>query len=75
MNISVYTEATALAARAEESGHIGLREERGEWQKLNVDLGSIIPEWYIELVTSVPLVGLEFGWQISEPEKDDDGVS
>lgn len=75
MNTSVYTEAFALAARAESSVHTGFCEGNADWRKLNADLGGSIPDWYIELVTSVPLSGLELGWQTSEPEKDDDGVS
>lgn len=75
MNTAVYSAARALAARAKADGHPGYCEDVATWRKLNADLGGIIPEWYITLMTSVPLVGLEFGWQSLEPKGEDDGVS
>ena len=74
MNTAVYSAARALAARAKADGHPGYCEDVATWRKLNADLGGIIPEWYITLMTSVPLVGLEFGWQSLEPKGEDDGV-
>ncbi|QOR64816.1 SMI1/KNR4 family protein [Cytobacillus suaedae] len=40
-------------------------------RKLNVKLS----KWYIELYTTVPLIGAEFGVQEDEPIEDYDGVS
>ncbi|UOQ50392.1 SMI1/KNR4 family protein [Gracilibacillus caseinilyticus] len=40
-------------------------------RKLNIKL----PKWYIELYTTVPLIGAEFGVQEDEPIGDYDGVS
>ncbi|SDN28656.1 hypothetical protein SAMN05518871_104170 [Psychrobacillus sp. OK028] len=34
-----------------------------------------MPEWYIELYTTVPLIDAEFGIQEDEPDEDYDGVS
>ena len=34
-----------------------------------------LPDWYIELYTTVPLIGAEFGVQEDEPVEDYDGVS
>ena len=75
MNPAVMSEALALVARARANGHTGSVGDAAEWERLSSDLGGIIPEWYIELTTSVPLVGLEIGWQSSEPEQDDDGLA
>jgi len=33
-----------------------------------------IPLWYVELITTVPICGLELGWQAQEPVGDYDGV-
>ncbi len=75
MNPAVLSEALALVARAEANGYTGFVEDAAEWKRLNSELGGIIPAWYIELVISAPLVGLKFGWQSSEPQGEDDGVS
>ncbi len=75
MNPAVLSEALALVARAEANGYTGSVEDTAEWEQLNAELGGIIPAWYIELITTVPLVELEFGWQSVEPEGEDDGVS
>jgi hypothetical protein len=72
MNPAVLSEALALVARAEANGNVGSVEDAAEWQRLNSELAGIIPTWYTELITTVPLVGLEFGWRSSEPEQDDD---
>ena len=74
MDATVYSEASALAARAQASGCLGSVEDAAEWKRLNADLGGIIPDWYITLMTSVPLSGMEFGRQAFEPEPGDDGV-
>ncbi len=74
MNATVYSEASALAIRAEASGNMGFCEDVADWRKLNADLSGVIPAWYITLITTVPLTGLEFGRQASEPEPGDDGV-
>ena len=75
MSARLFFEASALIARAAANGFTGSVEDIGEWQRLNSELGGVIPIWYIELVTTVPLVGLELGWQSLEPEGEDDGVS
>lgn len=75
MNPSVLSEALALVARAEANGHAGSVDDAEEWERLNSDLGGIIPGWYIELMTSVPMIGLNFGWQSSEAQSEDDGIS
>jgi len=75
MNPSVLSEALALVARAEASGCTGSVEDAAEWKRLNSELGGIIPAWYSDLVTSVPMIGLNFGWQSSEARSEDDGIS
>jgi hypothetical protein len=33
-----------------------------------------IPGWYIDLLTTVPLCGLQLGWQAYEPDEDSAGI-
>lgn len=37
-------------------------------------MGNRIPGWYLELVTTVPICGLELGWQAYERGDDFDGI-
>ena len=70
----VLREAAAFAARAAANGFTGYREDVAEWRQLNADLGGIIPEWYVTVMTTLPLAGLELGRQSYEPEPGDDGL-
>jgi hypothetical protein len=41
----------------------GRKAEMSEITDLNRECGGIIPEWLIELLTSYPLCGAQFGWE------------
>ncbi|WP_438298113.1 SMI1/KNR4 family protein [Sporosarcina sp. FA15] len=43
--------------------------------KLEKELKIKLPNWYIELYTTVPLIDTEFGVQEDEPDEDYDGIS
>jgi hypothetical protein len=75
MNQNLERAVVALLARARTAGKAGSRAVLEEMNALNQDCGGIIPGWYIELVTTYPLCGLELGWQSSPGDGDDDGVS
>ena len=75
MNQHLQRSATALLERASTASQVGRRADRGELIALNQECGGIIPAWYIELMTTYPLCGLELGWQSSASGEDDDGVS
>ena len=70
MNPIVYQEAVSLAERAKVAGEKGKTASPRELSALNSDMGGRIPDWYIELVTSVPICGLEFALNAN----DEDGV-
>ncbi len=75
MNQNVKRSVIALLERAGSVAQVGSRAAPEEMIALNQECGGIIPGWYIELVTTYPLCGLELGWQSSAPDEDDDGVS
>ena len=75
MNQNVQRSVIALLERAGTAAQPGSRAALEEMIALNQECGGIIPDWYIELVTTYPLCGLELGWQSSAADEDDDGVS
>jgi hypothetical protein len=75
MNQNLKRSVIAILERAGSVAQAGSRAAPEEMMALNQECGGIIPGWYIELVTTYPLCGLELGWQSSAPDEDDDGVS
>ena len=75
MNQNLQQSVVGLLARAEAAGQAGSRAGLDEMIALNQACGGVIPAWYIQLVTMYPICGLELGWQSSQAEQDDDGVS
>jgi hypothetical protein len=67
----------AAAALVERAGSFGLRgrtlsaEER---RRLTAALPAY-PAWLLDLLSAIPLCGLELGWQAFDPEPDFDGVA
>lgn len=58
----------------EKNDEAGKVLERDDLEALNSKLDRLIPEWYIDIVTTMPLSGLNIGWQAFPPEDDFDGV-
>ena len=75
MDQNLLSEAQRLISRAQANGHSGTLEDPRMVESINLTLECRVPPWYAELITTVPLCGLEFGWQSSEPTSGDDGVS
>jgi len=72
---ALHNAAKALVERAEKAGQSrNTLAAPDELRQLNQELGGRLPGWYAELLASVPLCGLELGWQAGEPEDDFDGV-
>ncbi len=65
--------AEALVVRAAAVGLRG-RTLTPEERQLLVTKLPIYPVWLLDLLTTVPICGLELGWRASEPEPDWDGV-
>ena len=61
--------------RAQQAGMAGELADESEVKKVNEELGGIIPNWYIELVTTYPICALQFQWQAYPEEDDFDGRS
>lgn len=54
---------------------IGKKATENELAKLEKELKIKLPEWYVELYKTVPLINAEFGIQEDEADEDYDGVS
>jgi hypothetical protein len=72
MQKKVIQAAQDLVSRA---GKRGLTVTPADFDALAVELGISIPPWFRELFTTVPICGLELGWQAFEPKGDFDGVA
>jgi hypothetical protein len=65
--------AEALVARAATLGKRGRTLSSDERNRLTAALPAY-PSWLLDLLTTVPLCGLELGWQADDAEPDDDGL-
>jgi hypothetical protein len=63
-----------LVERAAAVGHTGKIADQELLAALVRDAKGHIPPWYAELITTIPLCGLELGWQAHEPADDYDGI-
>ncbi|MCP4344326.1 MAG: hypothetical protein GY795_02235 [Desulfobacterales bacterium] len=70
MNIELKKSLDKSLKKAEADGVSGNKASKTEFNDINLKLGGIIPDWYIELLTTYPLCGLVFEWQ-EYPEEDD----
>lgn len=66
--------AQVLADRAAALGKPGRTLSSDERQRLT-DAIPDYPGWLLDLLSTVPLVGLELGWQADDPDEDDDGLA
>ena len=65
--------AEALVARAAACGKRGRTLSTDERNRLTAAL-PVYPTWLLDLLSAVPLCGLELGWQAYDPEPGFDGV-
>jgi len=72
--MSVQTAAEEFVARAAAVGKQGRVLTDQEAHTL-MDEISVYPQWLLQLLKTVPLCGLEIGWQAYDPEPEDDGVA
>ena len=72
--MSVVAEAKKLVERAEAVGLRGVTIPGNHLRDLVCDLKMELPLWLTELLTTVPLCGLEFGWQAFDAEPRFDGI-
>ena len=45
-----------------------------ELLSVNSAINNVMPNWYIDFASSVPISGIEIDWQAYEPEEDFDGI-
>jgi hypothetical protein len=77
MNPDLRSAAMDLVERAKAKGVAGKTANTEMLRQLNLQLNGQIPEWYQELILTIPICGLEIGWQQWEPDenvKEDDGI-
>lgn len=75
MNVKLREAALELVNRAGAAGHKGKTANKRQIAALVKDAKGQIPAWFVELLTTIPLCGLELGWQASNPKADYDGVA
>lgn len=61
--------------RAHNAGVSGKLADKDEIIEVNEKLGGLIPDWYIDLITSYPICAMELQWQAYPEEDDFDGRS
>ena len=71
--MTVRAAAEELVARAAALGHNGRTLTLEERQRVAAAL-PVYPTWLLDLLCTVPLCGLELGWQAFDPEPGFDGV-
>src|SRR5215210_5367449 len=71
MDAKVKQAALELVERATAAGLVGAVADVAQLQQVNQDLGGKLPDWYAELLITVPLCGLELGWHDEEDDEYD----
>lgn len=74
MNPAVREAAWGLVRRAETAGIRGRLADPAQMASLVRDTGDILPDWYVELLTTIPLCDLEIGWPAFAPRPGDEGI-
>ena len=68
MDPRVQQEASRLVKRANDNGQQGRTADPARMAALNEEMNNRIPEWYVELLTSIPLCGLQLDWESDDEE-------
>ncbi len=74
MNSRLKEAALKFVERAKQNGSYGEILDKKVIEELNKKLKGNLPEWYAELLMTVPICHLELGWQAYELEDDFDGI-
>ena len=56
----------AVATFLTKSSVVGVAANVQEINRLNEELAGIIPQWYISLITTFPICGIELGWRSTD---------
>ena len=63
MNPDVKRRANEFVKWASDHGQKGRKANSDSLNELNQQMGGRIPDWYIELLTTIPICGLEVQWE------------
>jgi hypothetical protein len=74
VNPAVREAAWELVRRAETAGVRGRLADTAQMAALVRDTGGVLPVWYFQLLTTIPLCDLEIGWCEFGPTAQDDGM-
>lgn len=76
MSNIVYIEAQAFISICQKNGekYLGRTATQEEIELLGNKFGELIPIWFLNLISELPLIKMEIGWQAHEPEDDYDGI-
>ena len=69
MNLKVLSAARELVERAERDGQAGRLAAADDLDRLGRELGAHLPDWYRDLLATVPLIGLELGHARRTPRR------
>jgi hypothetical protein len=72
MNRNVLTAARELVKGAERDGQAGSLAAADDLDRLGRALGADLPDWYRDLLATVPLIGLELGVGAPQASEDDE---
>jgi hypothetical protein len=72
MNLKVLSAARELVERAERDGQAGRLAAADDLDRLGADLGADLPDWYRDLLSTVPLIDLELGVVVPESSEGDE---
>jgi hypothetical protein len=77
MSEIIFQEAEYFIEKAKklDGKYLGRTATREEIQLLNGNFGDKIPSWYCKLISDLPLIHMEIGWQAYELEEDYDGIA
>lgn len=75
MSEIIFQEAENFIEKTKKLGekYLGRTATSEEIQLLNDKFGDKIPSWYCKLISELPVIHMEIGWQAYEPEEDYDG--
>lgn len=74
MNQEIQMSIEQFLRKANQNGLAGELISREEANILNNQLNCLIPDWYINLLTTYPISGIELAYQAFPPEQDYDGI-
>jgi len=73
MDLQLKNSLDDFVSRAKGTKSEGKIVDRGTLTKLNDRLANLLPDWFIDLLSSYPLTGTEIDFPLYEPDNDYDG--